>query len=110
LISVRDTGRGISPEQQEYLFNPYYQAAHCDQGIGTGLGLSIIKHLSELHGGSVTVESAPGTGSVFTVRLPREAKVAAEPVDAPSPAAGETGESGGTIGAEQYIESVLSTS
>ena len=70
LISVRDTGRGISEEQMEHLFDPYYQAAHGDQGIGTGLGLSIIKHLVELHDGKVSVESVVGSGSVFTVRLP----------------------------------------
>ena len=52
-ISVRDTGRGISPQHLEHLFEPYYQAAIADQGIGTGLGLAIIKHLSELHGGTV---------------------------------------------------------
>ena len=110
LISVRDTGRGISMEHQEYLFNPYYQAAHGDQGIGTGLGLSIIKHLTELHGGAVTVESVPGTGSVFTVRLPREAKVAAETVDGQSPAVDETERPDESGDAEQYIESVLSAS
>ena len=72
-VSVRDTGRGIRPEQMEKLFDPYFQAAHGDQGIGTGLGLSIIKHLVELHGGSIDVESVPGSGSVFTVALPRTA-------------------------------------
>jgi len=71
-FSVRDTGRGISPEQIEHLFDPYYQAAHGDGGIGTGLGLSIIKHLVGLHAGSVSVDSVPGSGTVFTVRLPRE--------------------------------------
>jgi signal transduction histidine kinase len=110
LISVRDTGRGISQEQQEYLFNPYYQAAHGDQGIGTGLGLSIIKHLTELHGGSITLDSVPGTGSVFTVRLPREAKVVAEAVDATSPASAKIGEPDRPADAEEYIESVLSSS
>jgi signal transduction histidine kinase len=72
LISVRDTGRGISPQQMERLFDPYFQAAHGDQGIGTGLGLSIIKHLVELHGGSIVVDSVPDSGSVFNVRLPKE--------------------------------------
>jgi len=72
-VSVRDTGRGIRPEQMEKLFDPYFQAAHGDQGIGTGLGLSIIKHLVELHGGSIAVESVPDSGSVFTVSLPRTA-------------------------------------
>lgn len=70
VIAVRDTGRGIGAEQLEHLFDPYYQAARGDQGIGTGLGLSIIKHLIELHDGSITVDSVPGTGSVFSVRLP----------------------------------------
>ncbi len=70
-ISVRDTGRGIEADQLEHLFDPYYQAAHGDQEIGTGLGLSIIKHLVDLHGGSLAVDSVPGTGTVFTVRLPR---------------------------------------
>ena len=78
-ISVRDTGRGIAPEHLEHLFEPYYQAAVADQGIGTGLGLAIIKHLSELHGGSIEVESVVGTGTMFTVKLPREAKLAEEP-------------------------------
>jgi signal transduction histidine kinase len=73
-ISVRDTGRGIEPEHLLHLFEPYYQAAIADQGIGTGLGLAIIKHLSELHGGSIEVESVVGTGTMFTVQLPREAK------------------------------------
>lgn len=78
VISVRDTGRGIDPEKMERLFDPYYQAAHGDQGIGTGLGLSIIKHLVELHGGSILVDSVPGSGSVFNVRLPKEGGQVAE--------------------------------
>jgi signal transduction histidine kinase len=73
LISVRDTGRGITKDQMEHLFDPYYQAAHGDQGIGTGLGLSITKRLVELHEGKISVESVPGTGSVFTVQLPSNA-------------------------------------
>jgi signal transduction histidine kinase len=83
LISVRDTGRGISAEQIEHLFNPYFQAAKKDQGIGTGLGLAIIKHLTELHGGSVAVESVLGSGSVFTVRLPLQAKIEAKQAEGP---------------------------
>lgn len=74
-ISVRDTGRGIAPEHLTHLFEPYYQAAIADQGIGTGLGLAIIKHLTELHGGSIEVESVVDTGTMFTVRIPRESVV-----------------------------------
>ena len=73
LISVRDTGRGISAEQMEHLFDPYYQATHGDSRIGTGLGLAITKRLTEVHGGSISVESAPGAGSLFTIRLPASA-------------------------------------
>jgi signal transduction histidine kinase len=73
LIAVRDTGRGIAPEHMQHLFDPYYQAAVADQSIGTGLGLAIIKHLTELHSGTVTVDSVVGAGSVFFVRLPKEA-------------------------------------
>ena len=87
LISVRDTGRGIAADQIEHLFNPYFQAAKKDQGIGTGLGLAIIKHLTELHGGNITVESVLGSGSVFTVRLPQQAKIDMEQVDGPLAAA-----------------------
>lgn len=74
-ISVRDTGRGIAAEHMEHLFEPYYQAAIADQGIGTGLGLAIIKHLTELHGGTINVESVVDTGTMFTIRLPREAEI-----------------------------------
>ena len=70
LIGVRDTGRGMTPEQINHLFDPYFQATTGDQRIGTGLGLGIAKLLAELHGGGITVESAPGAGSLFTVRLP----------------------------------------
>jgi signal transduction histidine kinase len=70
MISVRDTGRGIDAEHLPHLFDPYYQTAVADQSIGTGLGLAIIKHLTELHGGTVTVESVVNAGSVFQVTLP----------------------------------------
>jgi signal transduction histidine kinase len=71
LFTVRDTGAGIAPGQIEHLFDPYYQAAQNDRGIGTGLGLAITKLLVNLHDGSISVDSSPGLGSLFTVRLPR---------------------------------------
>ena len=90
LFSVRDTGRGISAESLPHLFDPYYQASASDQGIGTGLGLGIVRHLVELHGGSITVESVVDAGTVFRVRLPTVVKVASgEPSDNESVAADE---------------------
>lgn len=71
-IEVRDTGIGFGPGVQERIFEPFWQA---DQPItrragGTGLGLTISRRLVELLGGDIQVRSAPGKGSVFTVRLP----------------------------------------
>ena len=71
LMEVRDTGRGISPEDQERLFQRFYRAAEgADDVQGTGLGLVIAKRIAESHEGSISVESALGEGSNFTVRLP----------------------------------------
>ncbi|WP_445474174.1 ATP-binding protein [Methanococcoides methylutens] len=71
-ISVKDRGIGISPENQDKLFNPFFQA---DSSIsrkvgGTGLGLVIVKKFTEMHGGYVQVESKEGEGSTFTVSFP----------------------------------------
>lgn len=72
VISVRDTGIGIQPEERERLFKPFHQL---DNGLarkyeGTGLGLSISKKLVELMGGSIWLASEPGQGSSFGFRLP----------------------------------------
>jgi len=70
-FSVADTGIGIPEEQQQLIFESFVQAnvsTHRQYG-GTGLGLAITKKIVELHKGSINIESEPGKGSVFTVRL-----------------------------------------
>ncbi|MFJ4209136.1 sensor histidine kinase [Paenarthrobacter sp. NPDC089675] len=71
-ISVTDQGEGLSPEDQERVFERFYRvdAARSRHTGGTGLGLSIVKHVVSNHGGEVTVWSQPGQGSTFTIRLP----------------------------------------
>jgi len=71
-IAVRDTGCGIAPEQLPLLFERFFQADDSATRTheGTGIGLALAKEIVELHGGSITVESTPGAGSTFTVRLP----------------------------------------
>jgi signal transduction histidine kinase len=72
IISVSDSGIGISTEQKEKIFEKFSQAdpsIHRKYG-GTGLGLSITKRLAEAMGGSIDVQSSLGKGSIFTLRLP----------------------------------------
>ena len=71
-LSVIDNGPGIAREHLPRLFERFYRcdrARSREQG-GTGLGLSIVKHIAQIHHGSVEVESTPGKGSIFTVILP----------------------------------------
>jgi signal transduction histidine kinase len=68
LLSVRDTGEGISPEDLDKIFDPFFTRAPL--GKGTGLGLSICHSIVDQHGGTIGVESQSGKGSTFTVRLP----------------------------------------
>jgi CheY-like chemotaxis protein len=72
LLSVADTGPGIAPADQAKLFEPFSQvdASPTRKTGGTGLGLSICRHLVELHGGTIWVESQPGRGSAFFFTLP----------------------------------------
>jgi PAS domain S-box-containing protein len=74
-ISVADTGIGMTLEEQAQLFQPFKQLGHhlTKRHEGTGLGLALCKKFVELHNGSIAVESAPGRGSTFTVRLPLDA-------------------------------------
>ncbi|MBE3097557.1 MAG: HAMP domain-containing histidine kinase, partial [Planctomycetes bacterium] len=70
-ITVEDHGIGIPPDEQRRIFEPFYRG-HGVLGStirGSGLGLSLVRRIVEAHGGSISVESAPGKGSAFTVYL-----------------------------------------
>lgn len=71
-IEVADTGIGIAPEHHKHIFERFFQVPLDQSGraSGQGLGLAIVKMIVELHGGQVTVRSAPGEGSVFTFTIP----------------------------------------
>lgn len=71
-IAVSDTGRGIAPEEQEQVFESFYQARQTveNQDGGTGLGLAFAKELVKLHKGNISLRSEPGSGSVFSIVVP----------------------------------------
>lgn len=72
VIKVSDTGKGIEKKDIDHIFDRFYQANEARNGQGSGLGLSIVKWIVQVHKGEVSVESEPGKGSTFTVRLPVE--------------------------------------
>ena len=71
-IRVRDEGPGIEQRHLPRNFERFYRVDQARSRAlgGTGLGLAIVKHIAQAHGGTVGVESTPGKGSVFTIRLP----------------------------------------
>ena len=68
VVTVSDTGPGIPDEIKGRIFDPFYTTK--EEGKGTGLGLSIVYGIVEKHGGTIAVESAPGQGASFALRLP----------------------------------------
>lgn len=81
MLTVADTGHGISPEALPHIFDRFYQEQGPHQASGTGIGLALVKNLVTLHHGTITVESEMGKGSVFRVVICGEAanKTASNP-------------------------------
>ena len=79
LFEVSDNGVGIDPGEQRRIFERFYQSdarlSRAHEGVG--LGLSIVRSVVRAHGGTVSVQSAPGQGSTFTLKLPLPSKAAA---------------------------------
>ncbi len=72
VVEVADTGLGIAAEETDRIFERFYRVdkARSREMGGTGLGLAIVKHVTQAHGGQVSVESEPGRGSIFRLELP----------------------------------------
>jgi signal transduction histidine kinase len=68
VLRVRDQGKGISPEHLPHVFEPFFTTK--DRWASVGLGLSVSYRIVSEHGGRIEVESRPGEGAAFTVRLP----------------------------------------
>jgi signal transduction histidine kinase len=71
---VKDTGEGIAPDDLPHIWERFYrgESTRTRMGSGTGLGLALVKEWTEAMGGTVAVESVPGEGSCFTLRLPSD--------------------------------------
>lgn len=73
LVSVRDQGVGIPADELGRLFERFFRASTSTGVSGTGIGLHLVKHVIDLHGGTIEVESEPDQGTAFIVRLPNKA-------------------------------------
>ena len=75
MVVFRDTGIGITPEEQPKIWERLYRGDKSRSQRGLGLGLSLVKAVVEAHQGHVAVASRPGAGSEFTVRLPKNPRL-----------------------------------
>jgi len=69
-IAVRNSGSVIPPHEQPRVFERFYRGAQARQVAGTGMGLGIVQRIAQAHGGAVSMTSAPGAGTAFTISLP----------------------------------------
>ncbi|WP_079914832.1 HAMP domain-containing sensor histidine kinase [Paenibacillus sp. 32352] len=85
-IQISDTGHGMTPEEQEYIWERFYKAdpSRSKSNSETGLGLSIVKRLVEAHQGTIEVQSTPGMGSEFLITLPKAQTEATSPAETDS--------------------------
>lgn len=84
LLRFRDTGIGMDAEQQAHVFEPYHQISHRKRNLqGIGMGLFIVHKIVESLAGNISIESKPGTGSEFLIRLPLYQPAAGEKVGMP---------------------------
>ena len=67
-FSIRDTGKGMTPEVKNRIYHPFFTTKE----KGTGLGLAVVNKIITDHGGAIDLKTAPEAGSTFTVRLPRQ--------------------------------------
>ncbi|MDE2282578.1 MAG: HAMP domain-containing histidine kinase [Actinomycetales bacterium] len=71
VLTVTDTGRGIPEDEQRLVFDRFFRGASARDTPGSGIGLAVASSLVHAHQGTISIESSPGSGSTFTVRLPR---------------------------------------
>ena len=105
VLTVADTGMGISAKNLPHVFDRFWQADGSSKRKyqGVGIGLALVKELVEIHGGNVSVESLEGKGTTFTVTLPYQAaEPVAIPAEVPPEAAADTA-AGGTVTSEEWL-------
>ncbi len=102
VLEVSDTGTGIEPEEIPHLFERFYRAkaSRARSQEGSGIGLALAKDLTELHGGTISVDSQPGEGSVFRVSLPARGRVPSGAPAAEAPIRGAPSRTAGAFAAD----------
>ncbi len=108
-IAVEDSGPGIDPEDIPRVFEPFFRSARA-RGLGrpgVGLGLAVVQRIASAFGGAVAVESPPGMGCRFVVRLPRLADGARGPTDPPDSPARDTDRAGAGAGSGPVVADTL---